>query len=401
MPVAATATVVSRSDRTLVCFECGRRAAGERDRARCDCGQPLWYRPQPAPVALEDRPADMWAYGSVLPTGPPAGVGGTAGGTPLVRAPALDAAAGCRVHLKLEAANPTGSFKDRGSAVGVAAAAAADRPVLTVSHGNMARSVAATAAAAGVDCAVLVPADIPAGRLAPIARFDPTLLRVDGDYGRLYHDALELGTPLVLNSDVPLRVAGQRTLAFEVAAERPDADGVVLPVSSGGNASAVWKGYRELRAAGRIEEVPPLYLVQSAACDPIAEAYRTGAAGVDRAGDPGETVAYSIANPDPPSGTRALRAARRTGGAVVSVADDAVVRARERLATRAGVTAEAAAATTVAGLRRLVGAGTVAADDDVVAVVTGTGAYEAASEPPAPPTVARDEVGRAVRDRLG
>jgi threonine synthase len=387
---------MATQDRELVCHDCGTRTTDQS--VRCECGEPLWF-----PVEAVDPPGGMpdslWHYEDALPTTQPPGVGGAVGGTPLFRTPALDATAGCRVTLKDERANPTGSFKDRGSAVGVAVAASDEQPVLTVSHGNMARSVAAHATAAGVDCAVLVPADIPGDRLAPIARYDPALLRVKGDYGRLYQDAIDIVGPLALNSDVPLRVEGQKTVAYEIEAQASEVDAVVLPVSSGGNASAIWKAYRELALAGAIETPPRLYLIQASACDPIARAYREELSAVP-AGDEDETIAYSIANPDPPSGARALRAARATDGAVIAVDDDAIRRAQADLATRAGVETEPAAATVLAGMHRLAASEEIRPTDNVVAIVTGTGLLKRPDAPPEAPVVEREAVSRALRDRF-
>jgi len=179
-----------------------------------------------------------------------------------------------------------------------------------------------------------------------------------------------------------------------VEGKAPDA--AVLPVSSGGHASAAWKGLRELRAAGLLDELPRLYLVQAAACDPIAAAYR---AGDDEVGTTtaGETVAYSIANPDPPSGTRALAAARETGGAVVSVPDDDIREARRALARRAGFCVEPASATTLAGVRQLSADGEIGADDAVVAVATGTGFRETPAATAQPGTVELADLDGHVR----
>ncbi|WP_290813033.1 pyridoxal-phosphate dependent enzyme [Halovivax sp.] len=388
------------------CYACDRSDEGPR--ARCECGDPLWFpvrEPDEWPGAsAEGGPstppgAGIRRYGSLLPVDPaPADLG--AGGTPLIRAGRLDEVAGCRVWLKDEGQNPTGSFKDRGSAVGVAAVVgeSGHERVGTVSHGNMALSTAAHAAAAGVECVVLVPADVPAARLSAIARFDPTIVRVRGDYGRLYRDALALGPERgirFVNSDVPLRVAGQKTLAYELLDAAPDLDAIVLPVSSGGNASAVWKGLREGRAAGLVDELPRLYLVQAAACDPIASAFRRDEGAVTPT-TPGETVAYSIANPDPPSGTRALAAVRDTGGAVVSVGDEGIRAARDRLARRAGVRAEAAAATPLVALDRLTDAGEIADDEAVACVVTGRGYGGTDGSEPDTPVVDRDGLAAAL-----
>lgn len=383
-------------DGVLVCHACGNRTTDAT--VRCECGEPLWFPIEPIEIQTT-TPDSMWDYEAALPVDAPPGLGSIAGGTPTYRVPALDASVGCRVHIKDERANPTGTFKDRGSAVGVAVAANQDAPVITVSHGNMARSVAAHAAAAGIQCAVLVPADIPGERLGPIARYDPALLRVDGDYGQLYDDAIDIVGPIVLNSDVPLRIAGQKTLAYELAAVIPTADAVVLPVSSGGNASAIWKGYRELVAGGVIDSPPPLYLVQAAACAPIATAYEQGEGSVS-AVDPTETIAYSIANPDPPSGNRALRAARETGGGIVSVHDDAIRRAQDALAERGGIAAEAASATVIAGMHRLGAADELRPEDDVVTIITGTGLLDRPERPPDAPVVDREAVSGALRNRF-
>lgn len=366
----------------LVCYACGDRYP-LAERKRCACGEPLWF-----PEATSfDWPPDrdepgMWRYGDLLPVPRPSGVGSAAGGTPLIRTERLDDYAGCRVHVKEEGENPTGSFKDRGSAVGVAFAAERGRDwVGTVSHGNMAMSVAAHAAGHGLACVVLVPADISAERLRNIARYRPTTVRVDGDYGELYFDALRIGADLgieFVNSDTPLRVAGQKTVALEIVeAFTPDVpDAIVLPVSSGGLASATWKALRELRAAGLLDDSPRIFAVQSAACDPIVRAFEAGAERVTPV-EADETIAASIANANPPSGTRALAALRATGGGAVSVPDPEIREAKRRLARDAGLCVEASSAVALAGARRLAERGDIAADDELAVVATGSGFKEA------------------------
>lgn len=360
------------------CYDCG-RTYGIDDRNRCSCGEPLWFETDPSDFEWPDAEwsRGMWRYADVLPVSEPAGV--PPGTTPLVRADGLDEYAGCSLSLKHEGQNPTGSFKDRGSTVGVSYAARAGYEwVGTVSHGNMALSTSAYAANAGLECAVFVPADTPGERLELIARHDPHLFRVEGDYGRLYHETLALDADVAfVNSDTPLRVAGQKTVAYEIleqlAPTTPDA--IALPVSSGGQASAVWKALRELNRAGLVDDVPRLYLVQAAACDPVAAAYREERATVSPI-TPGETIAVSIANGDPPSGTRALAAARDTGGAVVSVPDAEIRDAMDRLSTTVGVSVEPSSAVAVAGIRNLSRSGAIEPDDDVVAILTGSGYKE-------------------------
>ncbi|WP_396613369.1 pyridoxal-phosphate dependent enzyme (plasmid) [Haloferax sp. S1W] len=368
-----------------VCYDCGTRTTNPV--ARCDCGEPLWLDTESGSFTWDDTTdaPGMWRYESLLPVDCPGGLAVAAGGTPLVRDAALDDYAGATVHVKVEGDHPTGSFKDRGSALGLAAIDAGlvgdVTAIGTVSHGNMAMSTAAFAAAADVPCVVLVPDDIPSVRLDVIAQFDPTLVTVAGEYGRLYDRTLEVGPDygiVFLNSDVPLRVEGQKTTTVELCeAFQPEVpDAIVMPVSSGGHASGAWKAVRELHEAGAIDTVPELYFVQAAACAPIAEAYESGVSTVSPV-EKGETIAYSIANADPPSGTRALRAATETGGAVLSVTDDAIRAAQRILATEAGLTVEPASATALAGVKQLVERGTIDASADVAVVATGTGLKEA------------------------
>jgi threonine synthase len=403
----------------LACYRCGETASFP-DRKRCPCGEPLWFDTDDAAAGFEwpaggapGRAGGPWRYADLLPVERREGVAAGSGDTPLVRAAGLDADAGCRLWLKDESENPTGSFKDRGSAVGVAWAAANDRPwVGTVSHGNMAISTAAHAADTDADCVVLVTDDISAERLAAIAQYDPRVLRISGDYGRLYYDALDADAPVeFVNSDTPLRVAGQKTTALEICeafaagaggADSDAPEAIVLPTSSGGHASASWKALRELETAGLldVDALPRLYLVQAAACDPIAEAYREAREEVT-AVDPGETIAYSIANADPPSGTRALAGVRDTGGAVVSVPDEEILDAQSTLATAAGFCAEVASATTLAGIRRLFEAGELAEDDAVVAVLTGTGFRELDAGGEAPESVALADLPDRLRALAG
>ena len=366
----------------LSCYDCGATFAfGEV--ARCSCGEPLWFHTDAAAVSwpetdddtsfiASDRRKGIWRYDSVLPAADPIGIAAVAGDTPLLRTPSIETADGPRIHLKVEGSNPTGSFKDRGTAVGISRLKG---PIGTVSHGNMALSVAAHAAATGREAVILVAEDTPDSRVSMIAQHGPHLFRVHGDYGQLYYDTLEndLGVSF-LNSDSPLRVAGQKTVAYEIceafAPEGPDA--IVLPVSSGGQASGVWKAIRELQTAGLIETTPRLYLAQAARCDPIAQAFRRGASRVEAIdGEP--TAAVSINNADPPSGNRALTAAIETNGAVVSVSEDALLAETNRLAEQVGISVEPSCAVATAAVQDLTAAGEFSSDEDIAVILTGSG----------------------------
>ncbi|WP_138006822.1 threonine synthase [Halalkalirubrum salinum] len=372
----------------LVCYRCGNQYPAVRQ--RCDCGEPLWYSTSPieSSLSLDGVSRSMWAYAPWLPVDRPVrGIAADVGGTPLHRLGA--ASGGLTMYLKNEGLHPTGSFKDRGSAVGVTAVA--DRgtgAIATVSHGNMAMSTAACAAGTPLDCYVFVPSDIPTERIEQIGQFGATIVRVEGPYGELYERSLELESDhnvTFVNSDSPLRTAGQKTTGMEIASEfatRPGlpsaSDAIVLPVSSGGHASATWKGLCELRDAGLIERIPRLYLVQAAACAPIARAYDRSEPTVTAFSpdEVGETIAYSIANADPPSGTRALTAARKTEGAVLAVNDEEIRDAKTRLAREFGISVESSCATTLAAVDRLTETGELGTDEHVVLVGTGSGFKE-------------------------
>ncbi|WP_198530042.1 threonine synthase [Halorubrum aethiopicum] len=367
------------------CYRCGSRYDDEF-RVRCDCGEPLWIEPETAAFAWDDRRdrPGMWRYESLLPIDRPNGIARAAGGTPLVRTPGLDDVAGGRVYVKDEGETPTGAYKDRGSAVAVPhAIATGDDVVGTVSYGNMAISTAAHAASLDRECVVFVPEDIPPVRLELIAQYEPIIVRVGGEYGALYEDALDLSDRLpitVLVSDAPTRVSGYKTALFEIcesfAPETPDV--IALPASSGGFASGVWLGIRELERAGLIDEPPRLCLVQTAASDPITRAFEDGSTDPTPLSpeETGETIARSIGNPDPPSGARALAAVRDTDGAVVSVTDDEIRAAQRRFAVEGGFYVEPASATTLAGVSRLAERGEISAEESVVLVPTGTGFKE-------------------------
>ncbi|MFC5136190.1 MULTISPECIES: threonine synthase [Haloferacaceae] len=369
---------------SLSCHRCGTRY--DEVRVRCACGEPLWIDAEPTTFTWDDRriPSGIWRYEDRLPIDRPEGVARAAGGTPLVRTPGLDDVAGGRVFVKDESENPTGSYKDRGSSVAIPhAVAAGDDVIGTVSYGNMAISTAAHAASLDRECIVFVPEGISPVRLELIAQYEPTIIRVRGEYGALYEDALELSERLpisVLVSDAPTRISGYKTALFEIyesfAPETPDV--IALPASSGGFASGVWLGIRELERAGAIDEPPRLCLVQTAAADPITRAFEDGSADPTPMSpeETGETIAHSIGNPDPPSGARALAAVRDTDGVVVSVTDDEIRAARRRFAVDGGFCVEPASATTLAGVSRLADRGGVAAEDSIVLVPTGTGFKE-------------------------
>jgi len=398
-------------DLQLQCCACGRPETFDVHAHRCsDCGEALELSPPrlaglaspPGPVSRWELAGALWRYRDFLPGVPAELVDGRvrcgAGGTPLLPAPELAERCGCRhVWLKDETRNPTGSFKDRGTAVAVAVLLSLGHDSIgTVSTGNMARSVAAYAARAGLRATVWVGAATPADKLAPVMIHGARLVRVDGPYGELYRCSLargrEVGVPFV-NSDAALRIEGQKTLALEIVEQRRERlpDWVVVPTSSGGNLSAIARGFDEAVAAGWADRVPRLVAVQASGCDPIARAWSDGLdAPVER--ERARTVAGAISNPDPPSGGRALRWLRRCDGRALAVTDTEILEAQATLARRTGRFVQPAGAAGLAALERLAGDGLVDPDQEVVLVLTGNGSNAPAPEMPLPEPVRLDDV---------
>jgi threonine synthase len=305
---------------------------------------------------------------------------------------------GCEdLWLKDESRNPTGSFKDRGTAVAVAVLTAAGvESIGTVSTGNMARSVAAYAARAGLRARIWVGASTPAEKLAPIAVHGADLLRIDAPYGQIYETSMCWGEEngvVFVNSDSALRVEGQKTIAYEVAeqsAEKP-VDWFLIPTSSGGNFSAIGKGFREVVELGLLERSPRLVAVQAEGCSPIASAWENGM-DVPMDVGPARTVAGAISNPTPPSGARALRWAHDTGGLAVKVSDDRILAAQVEIATATGRFVQPASAAGLAGLQQLLGHGIIGPEDRVAILLTGAGPNAASPSLPIPEPVKLSDI---------
>jgi len=297
------------------------------------------------------------------------------GGTPLVPAPGLSERTGCDVHLKVEGANPTGSFKDRGMTMAITHAVhEGSQAVICASTGNTSASAAAYAARAGLVCAVLVPAGkIALGKLAQALVYGAALLQVQGGFDVCLELARELALtyPVTLvNSVNPVRITGQKTAAFEIC----DALGAVtgapaapdvhcLPVGNAGNITAYWAGYQEYDAAfgsGR----PRLLGFQASGAAPIVRGEIVAAP---------QTIATAIRIGNPASWQHAIRARDESGGAIQSVTDRQILEAYRLLARTEGVFVEPSSAAGVAGLLQAHAQGLVAPGERVVCTVTGNG----------------------------
>lgn len=309
------------------------------------------------------------------------------GGTPLVPANRLSERTGCDVWLKVEGANPTGSFKDRGMTMAISKAAEEGaKAVICASTGNTSASAAAYAVRAGMICAVLVPSGkIAMGKLAQALVHGARLLQVDGNFDNCLDLARELADhyPVSLvNSVNQFRIEGQKTAAFEIVDMLGDAPDVhCLPVGNAGNITAYWKGFCEYADFGPATRRPVMRGFQAAGAAPIV------------AGKPvakPSTIATAIRIGNPASWQQALTARDESGGAIEAVTDRDILAAYRLLAREEGVFVEPASAASVAGLLKARAEGTLAAGLRVVCTVTGNGLKDpewAISGAPAPTTI--------------
>ena len=322
------------------------------------------------------------------------------GGTPLVAAPALSAATGAEVYLKVEGANPTGSFKDRGMTVAMSKVRAeGTQAVVCASTGNTSASAAAYAARAGLRCAVILPAGkIAAGKLAQAIVHGATLVAVDGNFDdclRIVRD-LDRSYPVALvNSVNPHRLQGQKTAAFEVVDALGDAPDIhVLPVGNAGNISAYWMGYREYAADDLATRTPAMWGVQAEGSAPLVKGEVV---------EHPETVATAIRIGHPASWDLAVAARDESGGRIDAVTDAQILTAQELLARDVGIFVEPASAASVAGLLAHAEAGLVPAGAQVVCTVTGNGLKDTATalgdQEVDPPVIGPDTAAAA--DALG
>jgi threonine synthase len=295
------------------------------------------------------------------------------GSTPLVHARRLGASIGVPgLHLKIEGQNPTGSFKDRGMVMAIAKALESGaRSVICASTGNTSASAAAYAAAAGLECVVVLPAGkIAVGKLLQALVFGARVIAVRGNFDEALHVVRALAEqddhPITLvNSVNPFRLEGQKTAAFEVVDDLGRApDILAIPVGNAGNISAYWRGFREYRDAGRASAVPRMWGFQAAGAAPLVAGHPI---------DHPETVATAIRIGNPASWNLATAARDDSGGRIDAVTDDEILAAYRDIARLEGVFCEPSSAASVAGVIKAARAGEVDPGSTVVCVLTGNG----------------------------
>lgn len=298
------------------------------------------------------------------------------GNTPLVRRERVAKWCGLdSISLKLEGANPTGSFKDRGMTVAVTQARRVSAPaVACASTGNTSASLAAYAALAGLPALVLVPiGQVALGKLAQTIAYGARTLLVRGDFDdclRLVRAAADKLGVYLANSINPYRIAGQKTIVLELLQQlnwQPP-DWIVLPAGNLGNTAAFGAALREAKELGLIDRMPRLAAVQASGAAPFAASFRENFR--ERHTVHAATVATAIRIGDPASYDRAVRSIRETNGVVIDVPDAEILEAKA-VVDASGVGCEPASAASVAGARALVARSIVRREDTVVAVLTG------------------------------
>ena len=387
---AADADLASPAD-SLRCRNCGARFPLGPVHACSDCFGPLEVGYDADLLARVTRegvaggPSSIWRYAGLLPVGqdPAARVTLDPGLTPLVRADRLAAELGMRsLWVKDDSANPTHSFKDRVVSVALTAARQLGfSRVACASTGNLANSVAAHAARAGLESVVFVPADLEPAKIAQTAVYGGTLVAVEGSYDDVNRLCSQLSetdeferTAFVNVNVRPYYAEGSKTLGYEVAEQlgwRLPRQ-VVIPAASGSLLTKVDKAFGELVSLGLVPASDwAVFGAQSSGCAPISTAYALGREVVEPVKPTGIAKSLNIGNPA--DGPYALDAVRRTGGAIADVGDDEIRDGIALLARTTGIFAETAGGVVVSVLRKLLASGALDPEAETVLYNTGDG----------------------------
>jgi len=330
--------------------------------------------------SIQAGPHSMWRYAEFLPVDGSNPVDLNAGFTPLVKADRLGKLLGLNnLYLKNDSVNPTFSFKDR--VVAVASTAARDFGFDTIacaSTGNLAGSVAAHAAKAGMKGFVFIPADLEIGKVIGAAIYGPTMVAVKGNYddvNRLCSEIADQYRWAFVNINVrPFYSEGSKTLGYEVAEQLGwrTPDHAVIPSASGSMFTKIWKGYNEFHRVGLIDKPKTkMHMAQPVGSSPIVTAYDEGTKEI-RPIRP-QTIAKSLAIGNPADGYYGLNVIEETGGTAHAVPDEVIIESMQILAETEGIFTETAGGVTIGVLRALAQEGTIKPDELTVAYITGNG----------------------------
>jgi threonine synthase len=333
--------------------------------------------------AIEGRPRTLWRYRELLPLDGDPTVGRQVGGTPLVRADRLARALGVsELYIKNDAVNyPTLSFKDR--VVAVALSKAVELGFQTVgcaSTGNLANSVAANAASAGLEAYVLIPDNLEQGKVLGATIYGAKVIAIAGNYDQVNRlcsqIAFRFGWGFVNVNLRPFYAEGSKTVGFEIAEDLGwrVPDHVVAPMAGGSLIGKIHKAFKEFERLGLIDGPVKtrIHGAQATGCNPISATVKTGAGKVKPVRNP-QTIAKSLAIGDPADGYFASQLIRDTGGWSEDVDDDAIIDAMRLLAETEGIWAETAGGVTLAVAQKLIEQGRIDRDESIVICITGNG----------------------------
>jgi threonine synthase len=373
----------------LRCRECG-RLYPKQPQAGCeDCFAPLEIEYDYDSISrvlsrevIRSRERNMWRFRELLPLDGDPYVGSSSGGTPLIRANRLAATLGLRnLYIKNDSVNfPTLSFKDRVTAIAINKAREFGlEAVGCASTGNLANSVAANAAAAGLPAYILIPEDLESSKVIATAIHGARVIAVRGNYDDVNRLCCEIADRYpwgFVNVNLrPFYGEGSKTFGYEIAEQlgwrAPAA--VVVPMAGGSLISKTYKGLKELERLGLLEDEVKtrVYGAQAAGCNPIVDAVKRGSTDI-RPVKP-DTIAKSLAIGNPADGYHAAGIIASSGGWAEDVTDDEIVQGIRLLAETEGIFTETAGGVTVAVTRKLIEQGRIQQDELTVVAITGNG----------------------------
>jgi threonine synthase len=330
----------------------------------------------------QKTPLSVWRYRDLMPINDSSKIVTlNEGGTGFHQCKRLGESLGIKqLFVKNEGENPTGSFKDRGMTVGVTKAVELGvKSVICASTGNTSASLAAYAAKAGLQCAVLIPSGkIAYGKLAQAIIYGAKVIQVRGNFDQALDIVLKLSEKhrniYLLNSINPFRIEGQKSLGYEICEQMNNQppDRVIVPVGNAGNISAIWKGFTEFHNLRFVKTLPKMTGIQAVGSAPIAQAIKNGSNTITPVSKP-ETIATAIRIGAPVSWKKAVNAIRNSGGTAETVTDEEILEAQKTLSRLEGLFVEPASASSIAGLKKLVENGEIDKDERIVCVTTGHG----------------------------
>ena len=330
---------------------------------------------------IESRPKNMWRYRELMPIDGNPTDGLNSGFTPLIRAKSLEKKLGVKeLYLKDDSVNhPTLSFKDRVVAVALSKAKELGfKTVACASTGNLANSVAAQSAIAGLERYIFIPHDLELGKVVGTLIYDPNLIAVEGNYDQVNRLCSEIATRYkwaFVNINIrPYYAEGSKTYGYEIAEQLgwKAPSHIVVPCAGGSLITKIWKGLKEFQNIGLLDEVDTkIYAAQATGCSPIVSAIK-GKTDIIKPIKP-NTIAKSLAIGNPADGVYAIGTVKESGGSAEDVTDDEIVDAIKLLARTEGIFTETAGGVTLGVAKKLIEQGVIPKNESIVVCITGNG----------------------------